>query len=115
MTNGRPDIVIEGTFDFSPGDTRTFTALHPERDTERHAFRFGAELDPGNNHVWFRITPEAIDRMREQQPEERGDRLVAALITWLGESADNQLENVSEFQVSVSNDVRVEVVTSGAP
>ena len=102
MTNG-PRIVIEGTREDWPGDAQTFTPLRAERDTQRHAFWFGAQLDPGDNEVRFRITPEAIERMREQTSEERGARLVDALIAWMGENPDDQLNPHNAFQVFVSD------------
>ena len=109
MTNG-PQIVIEGTREDWPGDAQTFAPLPAERDTQRHAFWFGAQLDPGDNEVWFRITPEAIERMRERTSEERGARLVDALLTWMGENPGHQLNPRNAYQVFVSDagDARLE-------
>ena len=105
MSNGRPEIVIEGTFQFPDGDARTLWPLAPERDRERHAFWFCAELVPGAKDVRFRITPEAIERMAEDTPEARGERLAELLIAWLRDSPDNHLaENVNDFQVHVSDE-----------
>ena len=43
---------------------------------------FGAEL-PAGDQVWFRIAEEAIGRMPEKTPRDRGARLVDALIVWI--------------------------------
>ena len=64
-------------------------------------FGSAAELVPGNAQVWFRIPLEAVHRMQEKTPGPRGNRLVDALLAWLGET-ENRLENVNHFQVSVS-------------
>ncbi len=106
MTNGgpTPSIVIEGTFEFSPGDARTFARLHAERDGVND-FWFCAELNPDRKQVRFRIATEDIERMSKEEdtPATRGERLVERLIAWLSESPDNRLsENVNDFQVSVS-------------
>ena len=42
--------------------------LDPNREPNRQTFWFGAELDPGNEQVWFRITLEAVRRMQEETP-----------------------------------------------
>ena len=70
MTNGGPKIVIEGTFEFSPGDARTFWPLGAERDGA-HAFWLCAELVGAGSPrkaVRFRITLEEIARMTEDTP-----------------------------------------------
>ena len=100
MTNG-PAIVIRGTREDWPGGPRTLRPLNPHREPNRQTFRFGAELVPGNAQVWFRIPLEAVHRMQEKTPGPRGNRLVDALLAWLGET-ENRLENVNHFQVSVS-------------
>lgn len=115
MTNGGPTIVIEGTFEFAPGDARTFRPHPPERDRERQAFWFCAEIvragarRPGQE-VRFRITPEAIERMPERRPATRGVRLAELLIAWLQEHPDNELaENVNDFQVfSAADETTIE-------
>ena len=100
MTNG-PAIVIRGTREDWPGGPRTLRPLDPNREPNRQTFWFGAELDPGNEQVWLRITLEAVHRMQEETPGALGNRLVDALLAWLGET-ENRLENVNDFQVSVS-------------
>ena len=67
MTNG-PAIVIRGTREDWPGGPRTLRPLDPNREPNRQTFWFGAELDPGNEQVWFRITLEAVHRMQEETP-----------------------------------------------
>ena len=41
--------------------------------------------------------------MPEQTPHERGNRLVAALLTWLGADPDRQLEPRNNFQVVIDD------------
>ena len=67
-----------------PGGPRTL----PPRESIREpsgTLWFGAELDPDRDHeqVWFRIAEEAIGRMPEKPPADRGWRLVDALIVWI--------------------------------
>ncbi len=104
MTNG-PAIVIEGTFEEWPGGAQTLTPAYPRPPREnpfRGAHWFAAQLDPDGNEVWFRITQQAIHQMQETLPTERGVRLVYALIDWLREHPDHQLEASSGFYVFVS-------------
>ena len=113
MSNGPtivPVIIIEGTREDWPGGPRTLTRLEPYREPNRLTFWFGAELAPDNNRVWFRITGEAIERMQEETPGARGNRLVDALLAWLSDDRDHQLEDLSRFQVLVSDagDTRIE-------
>ena len=74
-------IVIEGTREDWPGGARTLTAREPTREPNG-TFWFGAELDPDpdGDQVWFRIAEEAVGRMPEKTPRDRGARLVNALI-----------------------------------
>ena len=61
--------------------------------------------------MWFRLTLEAIYRMRENTPARRGARLVECLIAWLGENPEHQLvDGYNGFRVDVSNagDTRIE-------
>ena len=103
MSNG-PAIVIEGTREDWPGGPRTLTPLDPGLEPDRPTFWFGAELTPDGNQVWFRITLEAIDRMQEEAPGARGNRLVNTLLAWLSNNRDHQLEeDLNRFQVHVSN------------
>ena len=105
MTNGgpTPSIVIAGTFEFSPGEARTFAPLHAERDGAND-FWFCAELNPDHKQVRFRIATEDIERIANT-PATRGARLVGRLIAWLGEGPDNRLsEQVNDFQVFVSDE-----------
>ena len=73
MTNG-PAIVIRGTREDWPGGPRTLRPLDPNREPNWQTFWFGAELDPGNEQVWFRITLEAVHRMQEETPGALGNR-----------------------------------------
>ena len=66
-----------------PGGARTLTPREPGREPNRQTFWFGAELDPDGSQVWFRITSEAVRRMREGDAVARGERLVDALLAWL--------------------------------
>lgn len=102
MRNGLA-IVIAGTRTDWPGGPRKLTPLGPNRERIQ-TFWFGATLAPGDNEVWFRITSDAIRRMRETTAGLRGARLVELLIAWLGESPDQQLRYFNEFQVFVSDD-----------
>ena len=110
---GEPDIVIEGDFKGWPGGARALIRAYPAAPRERPfrgAFWFGGQLEDGSE-IWFRITSEAIQQMREKSPTERGARLVHALIAWLGDHAGHQLEAASGFDVYVSEtgDTRVEL------
>ena len=113
MSNGPaivPVIIIEGTREDWPGGPRTLTRLDPNREPNRLTFWFGAELAPDDNEVWFRITLEAVRRMQEKTPGVRGNRLVDALLAWLSDNRDHQLEDLNRFQVYVSDagDTRIE-------
>ena len=90
MSNG-PAIVIDVTREDWPGGPRTLTRLDPHREPNWLTFWFGAELAPAGNQVWFRITGEAIERMQEETPGARGNRLVDALLAWLSDDRDHQL------------------------
>ena len=107
MTNGPaiiPEIVIEGTRNDWPGGRQTFWPLRPERaEPNKDTFWFGSRLKPAGNQVWFRITMEAVRRMQEETPGARGNRLVDALLAWLSDDPDHQLEDLNRFQVYVSN------------
>ena len=102
MRNG-PAIVIEGTREDWPRVPRTLTRLDPNPEPNRQTYWFGAELAPGDSQVWFRITMEAIHRMQEKTPAGRGNRLVDALLAWLSDDRDHQLEDLNRFQVYVSD------------
>ena len=67
-------------------------------------------LAPDDNRVWCRITMEAVRRMQEETPGARGNRLVDALLAWLSDDRDRQLEDLNRFQVLVSDagDTRIE-------
>ena len=41
--------------------------------------------------------------MPEDTPRARGNRLVAALLTWLGDDPERQLKVLNDFQVHVSD------------
>ncbi len=60
-------IVIEGRREDWPGGPRTLTPRSGGREPNGRTLWFGAELDTGNQ-VWFRITSEAVGRMREKTP-----------------------------------------------
>ncbi|MCY4600072.1 MAG: hypothetical protein OXF27_09150 [Acidobacteria bacterium] len=102
MSNG-PAIVIEGTREDWLQGPRTLTRLDPNPEPNRQTCWFGAELAPGDYQVWFRITTEAVHRMQEQTPAGRGNRLVDALLAWLSDGRDHQLEDLNRFQVHVSD------------
>ena len=101
MSNG-PAIVIEGTHEDWLGGPRTLTPLEPYREPTQ-TFWFGAELAPGDNEVWFRITYEAIQGMREDTPQTRGACLVERLFAWLGEDPARQLDRRNHFLVLVDD------------
>ena len=111
MTNGLPIIIRVGACTvWWRGGYQTVTWLPPDLDPYKDMWEFGVRVDPGGKDVWFRITSEAISRMRENTPERRGARLVACLINWCNESNNHQLESPDEFQVFVSDadDTRIE-------
>ena len=81
QVRGRLAVVIEGTREDWPGGARTLTPRYPTREPNG-TFWFGAEL-PAGDQVWFRIAEEAIGRMPEKTPRDRGARLVDALIVWI--------------------------------
>ena len=70
-----PEIVIAGTREDWPGGAQTLTPRDPTREPNGRLW-FGAELDPDGSQVWFRITAEAVGRMREKTPRARGARLI---------------------------------------
>ena len=109
MSNG-PATVIDGERPTWPGGPRTLKALPANQEPGRDAFWFGFRLTPDGNEVMFRITGEAIARMPQHTPEMRGNRLVAALLTWLRDDPDRELEDLNDFQVYVSDagDTRIE-------
>ena len=109
-----PAIVIEGTFDNWPGGPQTLTSLPPNREQGRAVFWFGTSAEQAGNEVWFRITGEAIERMPEETPSARGNCLVDALLAWLSEDPDRELEEFDEFQVLVSNDGDTRIEPYGA-
>ena len=93
-------VVIEGRRDDWPGGARLLMPCPPNRERNGRTWWFGAELDPDGSQVWFRITPEAIHRMREKTPRARGACLVDALITWM--TPERQLGfELNRFQVHV--------------
>ena len=102
MSNG-PVIVIKGECHFWPGGLRTLTELPANQEPGRDAFWFSFRLTPDGNEVMFRITGEAIERMPQYTPEMRGNRLVAALLTWLRDDPDRELEDLNDFQVYISD------------
>ena len=59
--------------------------------------------NPDGSQVWFRITSEAVRRMREGDAVARGERLVDALLAWLT-PARRLGPEVNRFQVLVSDD-----------
>ena len=69
---------------------------------DRGSLWFGAALDAdGSQQVWFRITAEAVGRMREKTPRARGARLIDALLAWL--TPDRQLQpELNRFEVRIS-------------
>ena len=95
-------IIIEGRRDDWPGGARTLTPCTPGREPNGRTLWFGAELDSGSQ-VWFRITTEAVGRMRETTPRARGKRLVDALLAWLTPERGLKRE-LNRFEVRVSED-----------
>ena len=81
MADGELAIVIEGWR--GPGSPRTLTPREPTHEPNGQTLWFGAELDPDGDQVWFRVAEEAINRLPEKTPTDRGRRLVDALIVWI--------------------------------
>ena len=93
-------VVIEGRRDDWPGGARLLMPCPPSREPNGRTYWFGAELDPDGRQLWFRITSEAIHRMREKTPRARGACFVDALITWM--TPERQLgPELNRFQVHV--------------
>ena len=65
-------VVIEGRRDDWPGGLRLLMPCPPSREPNGRTYWFGAELDPAGSQLWFRVTSEAIHRMREKTPRARG-------------------------------------------
>ena len=111
MTNGNttttnqlePQIVIGGTRDDWPDGPRTLTPL-PRRDFPDDTMCFRAQFDPSGNEVRFRIAADDIHRMQEQTPQDRGARLLDALIDWIQEHPGRELQACNDFRVYVSDD-----------
>ena len=83
------------------GSPRTLTPREPTREPNGQALWFGAELDPDGDQVWFRVAEEAINRLPEKTPTDRGRRLVDALIVWI--TPDRPLHpGINRFEVRVS-------------
>ena len=85
-----------------PGGAQTLTPRDPTREPNGRILWFGAALDAdGSQQVWFRITAEAVGRMREKTPRARGARLIDALLAWL--TPDRQLQpELNRFEVRIS-------------
>lgn len=95
-------IVIEGQREDWPGGIRTLIPRTAGREPSGRTLWFGAKLDTGNE-VWFRITAEAVGRMREETPRARGERLIDALLVWLTRGRGLQ-RGLNRFAVQVSDD-----------
>ena len=96
-------IVIEGSRGDWPGGARTLTPRESFLEHNGQTLWFGADLDPDGSQVWFRISSEAVRRMREQTPTARGDRLIDALLAWV--TPDRPLRReLNRFDVRVSDD-----------
>ena len=109
MTNGTA-IIIDGTFDNWPGGSQTLMPLDPAPRPKPATLQFGAQVEPAGRLVWFRIDADDIRLLREDTPQARGALLVNALIVWLDENPDPQLDAGNTFHVVVceTRDVRVE-------
>ena len=96
-------IIIEGKREDWPGGPRTLTPRASGREPNGRTLWYGAELNPDGRQVWFRITAEAVCRMREKTPLARGERLIDALLAWL--TPDRGLKReLNRFEVQVSDD-----------
>ena len=113
MTSDGPAIIIERQCKDWPGGARTLTPCNPPLPREPNrpqVYWFGAEFDQEDGtEVHYRISREMIQRMKEQTPRARGDRLVDALIDEV--TPDRPLEpGINRFKVYVSDagDTRLE-------
>ena len=71
-----------------------------EPEPNGRTYWFAAELDPAGSQLWFRITSEAVHRMRKKTPRARWAFFVDALITWM--RPERQLgPELNRFQVHV--------------
>ena len=100
-------IIIEGRRDDWPGGARTLIPCKPDREQDRQVHWFGAELDPDGIEVWFRISTEAVGRMKEKTPRARGNRLIDALLDWM--KLPNRQSDLPDFDVEVDADGRTQV------
>ena len=100
-------IIIEGRREDWPGGARTLTACKPERERDRQAYWFGAELDPDGIEVWFRIRLEDIKRMKETASRARGDLVIDALFDWM--KLPNRQSDLPDFDVKVDCGGRTQV------
>ena len=113
MTDDGLAIIIEGRCEDWPGGARTLMPRDPHRVRHKQAYWFGAEIDPGGNEVWFRVTLEATERMREKTRGERGRRLIDELLDWM---KDHQLEpDLNGFRVLVEDDGEVTIEGTPSP
>ena len=98
-----PKIVIAGTREDWPGGAQTLTPRDPTREPNGRILWFGAALDAdGSQQVWFRITAEAVGRMREQRPPAPAAPASSTPSSaWL--TPDRQLQpELNRFEVRVS-------------
>ena len=106
MTN-EPAIIIKGKYKDWPGGLRELTSLDPAQRPRPTTVRFGALVQPDGLLVWFQIDSDEMQPLLRNTPadtaEERGARLVAALIAWLSEGAEHRLEDHNEFHVFCSD------------
>ena len=96
-------IIIEGKREDWPGGPRTLTPRASGREPNGRTLWYGAELNPDGRQVWFRITAEAVCRMREKTPLARGERLIDALLAWLTPNRGLKRE-LNRFEVQISDD-----------
>ena len=102
MTGAGLQIIIEGRREDWPGGRRTLAARARARAQPAGVLVRG-RAPPDGSQVWFRITSEAVRRMREGDAVGRGERLVDVLLAWL--APDRRLgPEVNRFQVLVSDD-----------
>ena len=85
------------------GGPRTLTPRASGREPNGRTLWYGAELNPAGRQVWFRITAEAVCRMREKTPLARGERLIDALLAWLEPDRGLKRE-LNRFEVQVTDD-----------
>ncbi len=99
MPDSEQAIVIAGPVEDRP-DGPTLTPRKATREPNGTLW-FGADLEPTEDQVWFRIEEDAIRRMPDATPKARGRRLLDALHVWLAAGGSLRC-GINRFEVRVA-------------